>query len=351
MNFVLSVSDDNKLGALGLKIPHNFPEGVYSFIDTLKNNSIISSPVWTLKYYSNKNLIESINDIYNPIGELIIGGDPHDYEENKSKYPKDEYLFMEAPVHSYKFYWDLKIKSVYSFYEKEKVEIINNNYRTNEVSLKSEYSVIWGPEAYHKIIYEYFFNKYEYIKNNICQEKNIPQKSHLKYIECINNNKLFDIQKYPTIYFESFEFNKIFELTYKDLFVLDKETNMYIYLIIFPTNYIETVWSLGIPFLRKYQFTFNEDKKVIGFYNIDGIKQENKEKENKIWIYILLGIVFIIFCGLLVFIGMILHKFLYGGKRRKKANELDDGYDYDTKESINSDKKNIEENKNENLIN
>ena len=357
LDFILSVSDDNSLGALGLKIPHNFPEGLSSFIYNLKNNNIISSYTWTLKYYyPDKTLFESINDVTNPIGELIIGGEPHEYEENKNKYHKNDYYFLEAPVHSGIYYWDLKMKSIYTFTD-EKIDIINDNYRTDEVSLKAEYSVIWGTKVYYDIIQKHFFKKYEYIQNNICIERNIPEKTHLNYIECIKDNKLFDIKKFPTIYFESIEFKKIFELTYEDLFILDKETNYYIFLIVFPTNYVETVWNLGIPFLRKYQFTYNEDQKVIGFYNSDesniDIDQNihNEKTEDKIILYIIIGILFLIFCVLLIFLGMFIHKKVYGEKRRKKANELDDGYEYETNGSINSDKKTNEDNKKESLIN
>ena len=128
-------------------------------------------------------------------------------------------------------------------------------------------------------------------------------------------------------------------------------------MIVFPTNYVETVWNLGIPFLRKYQFTYNEDQKVIGFYNSDesniDIDQNihNEKTEDKIILYIIIGILFLIFCVLLIFLGMFIHKKVYGEKRRKKANELDDGYEYETNGSINSDKKTNEDNKKESLIN
>ena len=356
LDFILSVSDDNKLGGFGLKIPLNASDGIPSFLVTLKDNSIISSLTWTLKYYySKKPLIESINDENNPIGEFIIGGEPHEYEENKWLYPQSQYNFLPASVHSRKFYWDLKFKSIYTISEKmEKIEIVNNNYWKDEVSLKSEYSLIWGPEVYKDIIYKIFFNKYGY-KDNICFEKSIPKATHLHYIEC-DNVEDFDLKKYPTIYFESFEFNKTFELTYEDLFVFDEKTNKYIYLIVFPINYVETSWSLGIPFIRKYQFTFNEDRKVIGFYNTDNYYIEEKQKKkSKIWLYILVIFLFVVFCGLLILLGMFLHKMIYGEKRKKKANELDDDYEYETKEnveSINSDKIiNDDENKKERLVN
>jgi len=350
LDFVLSVSDDNSLGALGLKIPHNFPEGMYSFIHSLKNNSIISSYTWTLKYYSNIKLIDSINDKDGPIGELIIGGEPHEYEENKTKYPPNEYLFTEAPIYSYKYYWNLKIKSIYIISDK-KIEMTNNNYKEDQVSLKAENSIIFGTKVYYDIIYSHFFKKYGYSTNKICEEKKVPNKSNFNYIECSNNKELFDITKFPNIYFESYDLNKTFELTYEDLFVLDEETNKYILLIIFPTNYVGTEWQLGIPFLRKYQFTFNEDKKVIGFYN-DEVKinsNNNDGKDNKIGLYILIVFLFILFSGLLIILGMYIHKYFYGEKRKKKANELDDDFTYEAKDNINSDNKNNKD-KNERLM-
>ena len=42
---------------------------------------------------------------------------------------------------------------------------------------------------------------------------------------------------------------------------------------------------------------------------------------------------------------MFIHKSLYGQKRRKKANEIDDEYDYDTNECINADNNNINDKK------
>ena len=336
LNFVISEIEDNSLGHLGLKIPAEFPDRLTSFIETLYQHEIISSYTWTLKYYySNKKLLESINDKINPIGELIIGGEPHEYEENKKIYPENEYHFLEAPTHNNKkYYWDLKIKNIYTISEGEKIEIISNSYYKDEVSLKAENSFIIGTDVYKKLIYNCFFKKYDY-NNTICKEDKIPHKNYMNYIEC-NNDELFDLKKFPSIYFESFEFNKTFELTYEDLFVLDEKSNKYIFLILFPTNYVETTWNLGIPFLRKYQFTYNENKKVIGFYNIDK-KDKDKDNNNKIWLYIIFGLLFMLFCGLLIFLGMFMHKCLYGEKRRKKANELDDGYDYEVKEGINSD--------------
>ena len=36
-------------------------------------------------------------------------------------------------------------------------------------------------------------------------------------------------------------------------------------------------WRLGKPFLKKYFFSFNSDRKIIGFYNLN--KKVNNDKE------------------------------------------------------------------------
>ena len=105
----------------------------------------------------------------------------------------------------------------------------------------------------------------------------------LRHIEC-DNSKDFNISSFPDIYFEIG--NVIFNLTYKDLFILDKNTNKYIFLI-FYEGYTGN-WVFGRLFLAKYQFTFNEHTKTIGFYTSMNdyieIKEENKIKYHLLFI-------------------------------------------------------------------
>jgi flagellar basal body-associated protein FliL len=63
--------------------------------------------------------------------------------------------------------------------------------------------------------------------------------------------------------------------------------------------------------------------------------------KKSVLLYVLIGFLFLVFCASLVFLGMFIHKKLYGEQRRKKANELDDGYEY---ESINNDKNIVQDN-------
>ena len=102
-------------------------------------------------------------------------------------------------------------------------------------------------------------------------------------------------------------------------------------------------WRFGIPFLLKYKLVFNQDNKQIGFYNKNiHIEKDNNAFHNKIWFWAIILVIIIIIIIACVFI----IKNVFGEKRRKKANELDDGYDYDTMGGDNNNNKNEEEKKN-----
>ena len=88
---------------------------------------------------------------------------------------------------------------------------------------------------------------------------------------------------------------------------------------------------MGKIFVKKYQFSFNPDKKTITFYssnNNNGGKDGDKNNGNSNYlIYIIFGgIIFL----LLIIIGILIWKFYLKEKylRKKRANELDDDYDY-----------------------
>jgi hypothetical protein len=141
-------------------------------------------------------------------------------------------------------------------------------------------------------------------------------------------------------------------------------------------------WVFGLPFLRKYQFSFDIDSKSIYFYNKNGkfleeIYEEepfydylddkneinNKEEENSgnsnntsnnkgiisinkkdeknyveikmktVFLFIMLVIAFIfVFCILLILAKKILFKRGFILMRIKKANELNDDFDYSSKD-------------------
>ena len=118
-------------------------------------------------------------------------------------------------------------------------------------------------------------------------------------------------------------------------------------------------WIFGSIFLRKYQFVFNPDSKTIGYYksmndyknnfidenkyknidiiqnkkieenNITNINQNiNAKKENEnikqYIIYLIIGILFVIFSILFIFLGIFIQRKCLNYRRRKRVNELED---------------------------
>ena len=110
------------------------------------------------------------------------------------------------------------------------------------------------------------------------------------------------MKKFPTLYFYNSELNYTFELTYKDLF-FEKGNFIYFYIIFydFPEdaqNYYWSFisrWELGMPFLKKYFFTYDYDGKCIGYYNEKKIiinndvnKYNNKNIKNRTFLWIII---------------------------------------------------------------
>ena len=81
---------------------------------------------------------------------------------------------------------------------------------------------------------------------------------------------------------------------------------------------------MGRPFSLKYQFILNPDIKKIGFY----VKSDSNNSAQTVWRYILIISLIIILIALLIILGIILGKKIYGLKRKIRANEMDDDYEY-----------------------
>ena len=93
--------------------------------------------------------------------------------------------------------------------------------------------------------------------------------------------------------------------------------------IVFPD--FTYTWTLGRPFSLKYNFIFNPDIKKLGFY----VKSDsNNSGENNAWKYAVYIILIIVLIAIFVILGIFLGKKIYGLKRKIRANEMDDDYEY-----------------------
>ena len=269
-------------------------------------------------------------------GEIIIGSEPHIYSpdnyfelqyrlvgalDKKNQNSRDWFLNFD------KLYYQYKVKST--------GKIINETIGlVKSLRIKFNMGIINGPNEYKELIKRHFFN--DLIKEGKCFEKITTDK---KTIFFCNKSAESNIQNdFPTLYFEMKQYNKLFELTYKDLF---REKNGKFYFLIYFGEYsYGEYFTIGTIFLKKYFFTFNQDTKMIGFYNenLPGGKKNNTN-DNSFLIKNKVYLIFIIFVLIIIFglLGFYLGKLLYDNVRRKRINELDDNYQYNSNEYLNND--------------
>ena len=107
--------------------------------------------------------------------------------------------------------------------------------------------------------------------------------------------------------------NYTFELDYNDLFIL-KDNKLY-FLIGFNKR-SSYDWTFGIPFLKKYQLIFDQEREIIGIYNLNEMKND--------YLFKILTIICLV---IIIFLVSLLYKIIH--KTRKiRANELEENFEY-----------------------
>ena len=297
IQFILATSitkDDNNV--LGLKIIKNKEKEKDNFINELKSKKIINNNIWTFKFDK-----KDFNK-----GDFIIGDYPHNYDLKNFKKENLKITKIENSI-SHKFNeWIIKF---------DDIKFNDTNIIIRNVKLEIEFGLIKAPANYYNIFYNKIFINCYYSQHN-CEQIDLNY-NYFSYVF----NKNFDISKFPNITFFNKELEYNFTLDYKDLF---KEFNgKYYFLIVFQRNY-NMDWTFGKLFFKKYQFIFNTDNRIIGFYN-----QNVQIKKSNFYVYFIF-----IFC--LIFIILILF-YIYFSKfrsRKIRLNEIEDGYDYTPNNNI-----------------
>ena len=333
-------------GNLGLQIYNNKGNQFRNdyFVNSLKKSRIIDSYTWTIIYLNNT--IEK-NDILNYTnkdyeGILICGINENDY---KFIFKTDNIKTIKAEARGANIYWDItNIKTSYKY--------LNNNYELsdNRITFNNEIDYIICSHQFFNSLKDTFFSNP--IKDNICTiiEKLYPMGS---YVIICEKKILEKIKEFPNISLIHEELDFIFELTYKDLFI--EYNNKVIFLLIY-NAYGSDFWSLGKIFMRKYPFIFDYDKKTINFVNIYNINKSDMDKKNqdnqnndtkkRFWtIFKIILIVFLVKIGNVI--GIIIGVIFLNKKRKKRANELDDDFEYTLEKNGKKDKLKNEEESNE----
>ena len=281
---------------IGLQIGDIFQDkNTNNLIREMKELNYIDNYAWTFNFNKN-NFFDNL---------LIIGGYPHEYDENYKK----EYL--HSILSDDGKYWGLNFT---------KIKSGNETFENSTLALfKFENNVIFGPISYKKMVLDNFF-KY-YIENNIC----FCDENNYNVYSC--NKTLFtieDINKFPKLQFNKNSLNYTFEFNGKDLFL---EKGDYYFFMIPTTN---VFWEFGKLFLNKYQLIFDHDTKMISLYT--EYKNENEKIVESSFFYknykLFLVCAIFLLASLIIIIGIIIWKKIYKKSRKVRTNELDDDFDY-----------------------
>ena len=289
-----------------------------NLIVQLKQKKIISS--YNFNFHFEKINIDG--SIYN--GFIIIGEEPHQYLKNS--YNELQLYKTKACKRDNKLSWDIFFNKIYYKLNNEEYILDKGVEYFNQASLTPSSGIIEGTITYERNINKIFFSKL--IKEKKCHK--ISENNYIFYYCDKNKINEQEIKNFPILYFSNIELNYIFELNYQDLF-LEKDNILY-FLVIFydypqeiQTYFDDYVsrWDLGIPFLKKYFFTFDYDNKYIGFYNNNNsyivpivspnpmIAGKDNNSENKSYLAIIILLIIFLIIGIL----FILRKYFFKSKK------------------------------------
>ena len=323
-------------GGIGLQlmpysnISTSTPNPQRTFLKKLKNKNIIKDYYWSI-FYNNKENNKQDE------GFILLGSLPHEYNNDLGYYPKNYFKEniqknINADLNGDTVLNKIYVDEIYGFKGNDKNDKIDNLIFSNSSDLNIEIDYSNGGIKAPEKVKTYLENIYkDYISNQECffDNFNITNMTQYSFFYCKKSeNILSNIKKnFPGFNFRCNNFEYNFNIVFDDVFI---EENNYIFCLLFFDSKSDNNWVMGKLFVKKYQFSFNPDKKSITFYstNNNEIIDDNKKKENTNYlIYVVFGgIIFI----LLIIIVILIWKFYLKEKylRKKRANELDDDYDY-----------------------
>ena len=275
-----------------------------NFIKNFKSNENINSTQWTFKYTKEDE------------GLLIIGESPIVYDPD---FKNKKYTLYQTKAVGNSDFVDFGL-------DFDDISINNNSIAITHVQFCHEYNAILVNKNIFEQMDEIFFKKY--LDNGICTKGWVYDK--YGYIECDSDRfKEEDLKKFPTIFFKKADMGYIFELTYEDLFSKNINGKIY-FLIVFDLHF--STMKIGKLFLKKYPFTVDNDKNTISLYVLDDGNNNNNNNTNKKNIVLIV----ILVCAVVILLGVagfLLYKlYLKKNKNKKRANELDEDYEYLSKE-------------------
>ena len=272
-----------------------------NFIRQLKAKNIISNYIYSIIYENDEE------------GFILIGEYPHMINLNNniyneySTFKKENLNWFHAVENNKNQRWSITLDKI-SYSNSEVFQI------QRECILSAENKFIISTFQYFNLIKEIFGKKCKIYQSEYSYQ----------YLSCDKN---IDKEFTPEINFFIKEYNITFNFNYKDLFFDDGDS--LIFLVATYADFDEGYWILGKPFIKKYLFLYDMDSKMIGFYNkdthvtVDNIEINNKKEGN-----FNLSIFFNIFLCIIIIILIFILYHCYVNKRRIRANELEDKFNY-----------------------
>ena len=304
----------------------------YSLIYQLKFLDIIKSKEWSIIFYEDNEKNEKIKD-YD--GEFVLGLKDDDFQNIFNINITDYTAIYSVPYIMETTKWEIKFDEIYYKINNENISFFSDIQ--GQLLIDNNYIIC--NKYYFNSIKTNFFDKY--INEGICYiDKNETlkrtKKTDIRLLNVIicDKNKFKDMNKFPSLYFKHRDINKIFEFNYKDLF--QEIGNSIVFSVVFDEE--DTYhWVFGRMFLRKYQFIFNNDQKTIRYIkknntnnndNIDDDKNNKENNESNSITITVLKIMLIVFLLVGFGLGLFFGKKIWDKNRKKKANELDEDYEY-----------------------
>ena len=323
------INNTNVYCTLGINLDafNNFSDS--QFMEQLKKNNILKKTLISLEFR------------FNYKGFLHIGPEPHFYDSQKYK----EYEFIKTNFNSYTknntnknntLDWKITFDEVSLLYPKpqeyiedSQIEKMLNKTAIIDINL----GVIIGTKEYYDLLELNYFHSL--IEGQVCFKNIVNYKFKNYYVYSCDLDLVFsrtgpyglsfgfDVGQIPLLRFIHNKLEYNFKLTFHNFF--EDIGRMSYFKIIFEVDYNNTVWKLGQPFLRDYQFIFDIKNKTIGFYNPRFFTRKPRiiKKKFDIWkIIIKYGL---IFGSIIIFIWIMICFYTKNKQHKKKRiNELEE---------------------------
>lgn len=301
--------EDNITGEIGLNLYDRVGRVYNTFLGILKISELIDSYYWYFDFNSSEN----------QKGKIVIGSLIH--EDYPNLFSEDDLFFTNSFTYTGKEFMQMKFTKIYTI-DNINEEKIQNEYNT-QVELSYDSNVILCDFKYKNYLLKKMHDLFEEKKcfNDIV--RNFDDFLNYTFLYCKNENNVLNRLKkiINTIYLYSDDFNYALEITSDDLIKI--KGDFILIQIIF--NEVNSRWNLGKIFTLKYNFIFNQEKKQIGFYKKNNNKKDKYEPNYFKIIWIIVTIIAL--CIILILSGYFLGKY-WNKVRKKRANELNDDYDY-----------------------